>query len=151
MLLLIIRFLNILMAGLIAGALFGIWIGYNPHSFSSGTYVEYQQSVIKALNTLMPVLGLITIVLTVISALMQRENKGVLISLLVAAGLLIISGLVTRFGNQSINAIVMTWDKLNVPGNWGELRDKWWSFHVIRTVSALAAFSLIVWTSMRKD
>ena len=132
------------MAGQIAGTIFGIWIGYNPQNLSAPTYVEHQQSVIKALNTLMPILGLITIVLTVISALMQKDNKSVFISLLVAAVLLIISGLVTRFGNQPINAIVMTWNKADVPSNWTELRDKWWSWHIIRAVTAIAAFCLIV-------
>ena len=151
MTILIIRFFNILMAGLIAGILFGIWIGYNPQSLSAPTYVEHQQSVIKALNTLMPLLGLITIVLTVISAFMQRANKSVFISLLIAAVLLIISGLITRFGNQPINAIVMTWNKVAVPGNWTELRDKWWSLHITRAVTAISAFCLIVWSSMRKD
>jgi len=139
------------MAGLIAGTLFGIWIGYNPQNLSALTYVEQQQSVIKALNTLMPILGLLAIILTVISAFMQKVNQTVFILLLIAAALLIISGLVTRFGNQPINSIVMTWNKIDVPNNWIELRNKWWSWHVIRAMSALLAFCLIVWTSMRKD
>jgi hypothetical protein len=63
------------MAGLVAGTLFGIWIGYNPQNLSAQTYIEQQQSVIKALNTLMPLLGLIAIILTVISAFMQRGNQ----------------------------------------------------------------------------
>ena len=146
-----IRFVNIVMAGLIAGTLFGIWVGYNPQNLSAQTYVEHQQSVIKALNTLMPLLGLLTIILTVISAFMQRDNKTIFISLLIAAVLLIISGLVTRLGNQPINSIVMTWNKVDVPSNWTELREKWWSLHIIRTLTAVAAFCLIVWTSMRKD
>ena len=151
MTILILRFVNIVMAGLIAGTLFGIWIGYNPQNLSAPTYVEHQQSVIKALNTLMPLLGLVTIILTVVSAFLQRDNKTVFISLLIAAVLLIISGLVTRFGNQPINSIVMTWNKANVPANWTDLRDKWWSLHIIRALTAVVAFCLIVWTTMRKD
>ena len=147
----IIRFLNILMAGLMAGSLFVIWIGYNPQTWSGQTYTESQQSVIKALNTLMPILGLITIVLTIISAFLQKNNQPVFIFLLISAGLLIISGLVTRFGNQPINSIVMTWNKLNLPDNWTELRDKWWSFHIVRAVTSFLAFCLIVWTCIRKD
>lgn len=146
-----IRFLNILMAGLIAGTLFGIWIGFNPQSLSEQAYLESQQNAIKSLNTLMPLLGLITIVLTIISAFLQKNNQTIFISLLIAAALLIISGLVTRFGNQPINSTVMTWNKLNLPDNWTELRDRWWSFHIIRAGTAVLAFCLIVWTSMRKD
>ena len=148
---LILRFLNILMAGLIAGTLFGIWIGYNPQNLSASTYIEHQQSVIKALNTLMPLLGLITIILTLVSAFMQRDSKTVFISLLIAAVLLIVSGLVTRFGNQPINSIIMTWNKADIPDNLIDLRDKWWSLHIIRALTAIVAFCLIVWTSIRKD
>ncbi|PSL46305.1 uncharacterized protein DUF1772 [Chitinophaga niastensis] len=147
---LIIRFLNIIMAGMIAGTLFGIWIGYNPRTLSVTTYVEQQQSVIRAMNTLMPILGLITTILTLISAFLQKDNKTIFITLLIAAFFLIIGGLVTRFGNQPINSIVMTWNKGDVPGNWAALRDKWWMLHTIRTVTVFVAFCLIVWTGMRK-
>ena len=139
------------MAGLIAGTIFGIWIGYNPKNLSAPAYVELQQMAIRSLNTLMPLLGLITIILTITSALLQKENQTVLITLLIAAVLLIAAGLVTRFGNQPINKIVMTWDKTSVPGNWTGLRDKWWSFHIVRSVATILAFCLIIWANMRKD
>lgn len=146
----IIRFLNIVIAGLVAGVMFGIWIGYNPMSLSAVTYVEQQQSVIHALNTLMPLLGLIAIILTLISAFLQKKNKPIMITLLVAAVLLIISGIVTRFGNQPINSIVATWNKANIPGSWTQLRDRWWEFHIIRVITGLLAFCLIVWSAVGK-
>ena len=146
MITLIIKFLDVILAGLIAGTLFGVWIGYNPKNLSAATYVEQQQSVIKALNTLMPVLGLINIILTVIAAVLQNQNQNVFISLLISAGFLIISGLITKFGNQPINAIVITWNKANAPNNWTELRDKWWLLHKARTFTTFVAFCLIVWT-----
>jgi uncharacterized membrane protein len=138
------------MAGLVAGIIFGVWIGFNPQHLSASTYVEQQQNAIKALNTLMPLFGLVTIIFTVTSAILQRNDKSTFVLLLVAAALLIVSGLVTRFGNQPINSIVMTWSKDNVPDNWTELRDKWWSMHIVRTLAALFAFCLIVWASIRK-
>ena len=151
MTMLIIRFFNILTTGLVTGTMFGIWIGYNPRNLSVQTYVEQQQSVIKAINTFMPLFGLITIILTLISAMLQKDNHTVLVILLLAVVLLIICGLVTRFGNQPINSIVMTWNKANVPVNWADLRNKWWSFHIMRTITAFLAFCLIVWACMRKD
>lgn len=138
------------MVGLIAGVLFGIWIGFNPQNLSAHTYVEQQQNTIKALNTLMPLLGLIAILLTLISAFIQRDNKPVLISFLVASVFLIVSGLVTRFGNQPINSIVMTWNTMDVPSDWTELRDKWWSLHKIRAVAAVLSFCIIVWTNIKQ-
>lgn len=148
---LIIRFIDIVMAGLIAGILFGIWLGYNPKTFTVSTYLEQQQGAIKSLNTIMPLLGLITIILTLISAFLQKDNKTIFISLIIATIFLVISGLVTKFGNQPINKIVMTWNKTEVPSNWTELRDKWWSFHILRTLTAVVAFCFIVATALRKS
>lgn len=145
-----IRMVNVILAGLVAGIIFGVWIGFNPQHLSAPTYVEQQQNAIKALNTLMPLLGLMTIIITVTSAFLQRHDKSIFIVLLMAAAFLIVSGLVTRFGNQPINSIVMTWSKDNVPDNWTELRDKWWALHIARTVVTLIAFCLIVWASIRK-
>lgn len=147
----LIRFLDILLAGLIAGTVCGIWLGYNPAHLSAQAYVEQQQNVIRSLNTLMPLLGMITIVLTILSAFLQKKRGPIFVMLLAASALLITSGLVTRFGNQPINAIVMTWDKADIPGNWTELRDQWWSLHTIRAATSLLAFGLIGWAHMRKD
>ena len=151
MVIIVVRFVNVVMAGLIAGILLGVWLGFNPMTYSFLTYLEHQQGAIKALNVLMPAAGLVTIILTLVSAFLQKNNKVVFATLIAAAILLVASGLVTRFGNQPINKIVMTWHSTDAPSNWTELRDKWWTLHQIRAVSALIAFFLIVWTNMRKN
>ena len=145
------RFLNIIMAGLLAGILLGISLGYNPKNLSVSTYIEQQQNVIKALNTLMPLLGLITIILTLSSAFLQKDNKIIFITLIIATIALVITAFVTRFVNQPINSNVMIWNKATLPTNWKELRDKWWSFHLIRTIMTLTAFILISLTAVRKN
>ena len=140
----LIQFSDILLTGLIAGIIFGIWIGYNPRDLSAVTYVEQQQNTIQALNVLMPILGLISIILTIAYAVLsnkERLNRNLLI---LATLLLIASGLITRFGNQPINAIVITWNLENIPDTWTTLRDKWWTFHIIRTFSTMIGFILIV-------
>lgn len=147
----IIRFLNIIMVALVAGTIFGIWLGYNPINLSAPTYIEQQQNNIRALNTIMPLLGLITIILTLISAFLRKKEKGAFILLLIATIFLIISGLTTKFGNQPINSVVMTWDMNTPPDNWTALRDQWWTYHIIRTSTAIVALCLILWTSMKKD
>ena len=143
-----VRLANIIFAALIAGGMFVIWAGYDPATLSPSTYVEQQQNAIRALNVVMPVLGAIAIALTLISALLQRKDRTVFVLLVVAAAFLIISGVVTRFGNQPINALVMTWDIARPPANWTELRDQWWGFHRLRTFCGLIALALITWASI---
>ena len=145
---LIVRFLTIIISGLMAGIVLGVWLGYNPKNLSATAYLEQQQNAIKALNTLMPIIGLITNVLTLTAAFLQKGDEPVFITLVVAFIFLVVSGLVTRFGNQPINKIVMTWNKVTIPENWTTLRDKWWSLHKIRTVAAIIAFSLIVYSGL---
>jgi uncharacterized membrane protein len=139
------------MVALVTGTIFGIWIGYNPKDLSAPTFIEQQQNAILALNTLMPILGLITILLTLTSAFLQRKDKIAFSILVVASVFLIVSGLITKFGNQPINSIVMTCDMNTPPNNWTELRNQWWIFHEFRTLSAFIGLCLIVWTSLKKD
>ena len=110
----IIRFFNVIMAALVSGTIFGIWIGYNMCSF-------------------------------------VFTNSNSLKILLIAAFFLTLSGLITKVGNQPINSIVMTWDMHNPPTNWIELRDQWWAYHKIRTLTAFIGLCLIVWTSIKQD
>lgn len=145
----LVRFLDILLTGLVAGVIFGIWIGYNPEGLSALAYVEQQQNAIRALNVLMPVLGFISIILTLANAFLTRGNPLHRYLLLLATAFLVGSGLITRFGNQPINAIVITWSLDNIPDTWVALRDKWWTYHVLRTLSASMGYAVIIWVSLK--
>lgn len=147
----IIRFLNVIIAALLAGVSFGIWIGFNPLSLSPSTYIEQQQNMIQALNVLMITLVFSATVITIISAFLQKNNKPVFITLLIASLFFIICIIISRFGNQPINNIIMKWQPDSLPGNLSELRDKWWSFHIMRTIAELIALCLVTWTSIRKN
>lgn len=138
-----LRFANVLLTGLVAGTVFGIWLGYNPSDLSPAGYVEQQQSAIRALNVTMPVLGAICIVLTIAHALLVRSNRKAFYVLSLGAVFLIVAGLVTRFGNQPINAVVMTWSASAPPSGWVEARDQWWTWHVVRTVAAVGGFTCV--------
>src|ERR1035437_3931658 len=138
----IIRFLNIILVGLLAGTSFGIWIGLNPMTYSVSTYIEQQQHLVNSLNTL---------IISLVSAYFQRQNKSVFIALLIAAAFLASCIFISRFGNLPIQKEILTWNVGYVPSNWTILRDKWWSFHILRTIAELSAFVLIAWTSVQKQ
>jgi archaellum biogenesis protein FlaJ (TadC family) len=147
----IIRFLNILIAALLAGVSFGIWIGFNPVHLSPSTYLEQQQNMLQALQVLMISLVFIATLITIVSAVLQKNNRFVFSTLLVAAGFFVACILITRFGNKPIDDLVMTWSLDSLPTNWAEVRDSWWSFHRMRTVTELIALILITWSSVKKD
>ena len=144
----VVRFTNIFMAALVAGTIFGIWLGFNPAALSASTYVEQQQSAIRALNVTMPILGAVCIVLTLVHASLVRANRSSFYLLLLGAALLVAAGLITRFGNQPINAQVITWSALAPPSTWARARDQWWYWHVLRTIAGIAALACIIAASI---
>ncbi|MBX2947334.1 MAG: DUF1772 domain-containing protein [Cyclobacteriaceae bacterium] len=150
MLTLLTRFTNIIIAALLAGTSFGIWIGFNPMNYSASTYVEQQKNLVLSLNTLMVTLVIVATVVTVLSAYLQRKNKTIFFTLIIAAVSFASCIIISRFGNLPIQKEMLAWDADSLPTNWTDLRDKWWSFHIIRTIAELVALVLVSWSTVQK-
>jgi hypothetical protein len=69
-----IRFVLVVVLALLVGTMFGIWLGYNPADLSATAYVEQQQNAIRALNTLLPAMGAVSIVLAASLAVMSKGD-----------------------------------------------------------------------------
>ncbi len=146
----ITTFANLLLAALVVGTMFGIWLGYNPADLSPRAYVEQQQHAIRTLNVTLPVLGAVTVLLTLASAFLARRSRGRFALLLGAAACFVAAGLVTRLLNQPINAMVITWAADAPPMNWVELRDEWWRWHMVRTGFGIVGLSLLILANLIK-
>jgi hypothetical protein len=146
-----IRFLNFILVALLAGTSFGIWMGFSPVNYSASTYLEQQQHLVRSLNTLMVSLVIIATLVTIVSAFLQRKDKMVFIALLFSALFLASCIFISRFGNVPIQTEMLNWTVDTMPDNWTMLRDKWWSFHVLRTIAELIALVLIAWTTFQKQ
>jgi uncharacterized membrane protein len=139
-----IYFADVLLAALVVGAMFGMWLILNPAGLEAGVYITLQQQGIRKLNTAMPMLGAATILLTILAAVLGRDDStrlGLLVGTVVC---FMASGLITRFLNQPINAIVITWRPDAPPANWSGLRDEWWRWHLVRLLAGLGGLSLLI-------
>jgi hypothetical protein len=139
-----IEFASLLSAALLAGSLFGVWLMLNPAGLDARAYVQLQQRAIRTLNTAMPRLGAAAILMTVLAAIAVRADRlrlGLLIGTVVC---FVTAGLVTRFLNQPINAVVMTWSSDAVPAGWEGLRDAWWRWHLVRLAAGVVGLSLLL-------
>ncbi len=146
----VFRFLNIILAALLAGTSFGISIGFNPVNFSPSTYMELQQNTVRTLYTLLVSLVVGTTIVTIVSAILQRKNKPVFITLMIAAAFFITCILISRFGNKPVQDEMLSWNANSLPVDWVMLRDRWWYLHTMRTVTELIALVLIVWVSIKE-
>ena len=147
----IVRFLNIIIAALLAGVSFAILIGFNPLELSPSSYLEHQQNMLQALRVLMISLVFVAAIITISSAFLQKNNKPVFIGLLVAAVFFIACILITKFAIKPIDDKVMSWKVNSIPDDWSALRVRWWSLHKLRTVVELIALFIVTWTSIKRD
>jgi len=145
-----IDFTNVLLAALLVGAMFGVWLFLNPAGSDAVLYIALQQQGIKGLDTTMPALGAGTILATILAAVLGRGDGTRFRLLIAAAACLVVAGLITRFLNQPINAIVMTWHRDAPPANWTRLRDEWWRWHLIRLAAGLGGLSLLIAATLRR-
>jgi hypothetical protein len=139
-----LQFIDIMIIALLAGSVFGIWRGYDPSGYSPAAFLEIHQGAVRVLNTLLPAMGAAAIVLTGILA-WNATGKALPFRLyVVAMAAMVTAALVTRFGNQPINATVMTWTADSIPSGWEELRDTWWQWHLVRVAAIITALAVLL-------
>jgi len=124
---------------LIAGATFGIWRGLGGSSFSPATFIDVHRELVRGLNVLLPSMGLAFAILTAVLCYLARNRRPALYFYAAALVLGLLAGLTTRFWNQPINAQVIQWTVQTIPADWVEIRNSWWTAHVIRTFLSIAA------------
>jgi len=145
----VIRFVLLLILGLLVGTMFGIWSGFNPLSLSAGAYVEQQQNAIRSLNTLLPLMGAACIALAVWLAVLARNEPRTRWLLIATVACLVVAAVVTRFFNQPINAVVIAWNAQSPPPEWVQLRIEWWRWHIVRTAAGIAGFAFALAAALR--
>jgi uncharacterized membrane protein len=146
-----IDFVDILLAALLVGAMFGVWLLLNSARRIPGLYITLHQQGIRTLNTALPAFGVGSIILSLISALLAR-GESVGCALLIATALCFAAaGFITRFHNQRINATVITWTSDAPPANWKEITGAWLKWHVVRLLVGIAGLSLLTVAILRQS
>ena len=136
--------LALLLVGLPAGSMFGIWRGYDTTTYAPATFVEVHQGAVRGLNFLLPAMAAAALALVVLLAVLGRNRPGVLGLYLAAALTIIAGGIITRFFNQPINDQIMVWTPASIPADWTTLRDSWWTWHLLRLAATLGAELLLI-------
>ncbi|MDO8837792.1 MAG: DUF1772 domain-containing protein [Parvibaculum sp.] len=138
-----LQVLGLLLISLIVGSMFGIWGGYNPATFSPATFVEVHQGAVRGLNVLLPSMGLACILVAVTLAWLGRGMPQSRWLYIAAAVGMVAAALITRFGNQPINAVIMTWGAVP-PDGWQMFRDTWWKWHQARLAAGFSGELLLI-------
>lgn len=142
-------FASLALAALLVGAMFAVCLLFNPRAQDASTYVAHQQWGVRTLHPPLPLLGIATTIAVLLAAFLYRSDKPHVILLLIAAGLFVAAGLITRLLNMPINAVMMTWSPQAPPAEWGRLRDAWWRWHLLRFSAGAAGLGLLIYAALR--
>jgi hypothetical protein len=140
MLIMLVKLAVLMSSGLLAGAALLVWIGDRPHGMSDRFYLAFQHARIRALSLPLPLLGAGTLLLTALATIATRSDP--LTPFLTGAAFLCsVAGMaITRGINMPINKRMLAWQAETMPAGWQRLRDRWWTWHIARTLLALLAF-----------
>ncbi len=139
-----VLFAALFFVALVTGTAFAIWFDYNPSGMSPAFYTEKMQHAISVFTIPLPIVVMLGLFFTIVSTFLARRDRPDFYLLIVASVCIIAAALITAFGNIPINNQIMTWSINSPPSNWGELAQKWWWFHTVRTISAIVGLSFLI-------
>lgn len=140
------RVVAVLSSGLMAGLLFGDWLGpsFARAAMSTNSFVQFQQIVhINYLRTL-PALSTLALAAPILWLVILRSRRdSVEFKILVAATVSIAIGYTITFVfNVPVNDQLETWNAAAPPANAREIWSQWEKAHIVRTVFWTVGFFL---------
>ena len=141
-----VQVIAILCSGLMAGLLFGDWLGtsFARARMSDASFIELQQIVhINYLRTL-PALSSAAVLAPIVWLFFWRARRGraEFATLLAAIIALVIGQAITFLINVPINDQLEGWSAANPPSNARQIWSRWETAHIVRTIFWVGGFLL---------
>jgi uncharacterized membrane protein len=135
-----VRLVALVATGLLAGAVFAVWLMEGLLGSGPELYIAYKQATATPLSRALPPLGGLAVLATAACLVLDRDNRvltgGAVVSLVGAS-------LVTFVVHFPINATIADWTTMAPPPGWESVRDRWSAAHGVRTVLSVGAFVLV--------
>lgn len=133
-LILIVRFSLIFLSGIVAGAVYGIWLMEFLFTGDASFYTELKQFQIQTLTAPLPGLAIAAILVGLVKLYLSRRKRLVFRFTLAGLVLFVIGGMLTARGHFPLNDQIMTWSAEAPPAEWAQIQDQWRQTHLFRTI-----------------
>lgn len=145
MLHLVLEFIGLFLAGILAGVEFVVRYGVRGPltALDDRAHIQFRQALIRTLRILVPAIFLSTFAFAMAVAIVDGAASGVALRW-IAVGALIAWILLTVFGTVPINQAALGWNADAPPSNWTALVDRWERLNTVRTWAAVAAFACLL-------
>ena len=147
-----LRFVNLVLAGLLAGNEFGTKVALHPalEELSTPERIRAEQAVTRRYGAIMPFWMSSTVASCVATMALSRGSRSFLPTL---AGAACFAGMLlsTLLGNVPINKRTLEIDPDEEGDEFTELRKRWDRLHTLRVVLTVAGLGLLVAGVLRED
>lgn len=141
------QFVNILLSSLVVSVFWGPWLGLSRSiaTFTPETFLAIGKTFIGNLAPIMPILMLAAILSTIpVLVILYRQSSNALLPTLLGFALFITALSITLLGNVPIDNQIKQWTVESLPENWQQIRDRWETFHVMRTFASIVGLALLL-------
>jgi uncharacterized membrane protein len=143
----IIEFVSLFFAGLLAGAEFVVRYGVRGPlaALDDRAHIQLRHGLIRTLRVLVPSIAVPAFVSAIAAAILDGTEAGFVLRWSGVVALLIWF-LVTLFGTVPINASAFEWQPDAPPPNWKALVERWERLNTVRTGAAVLAYAFLLAT-----
>jgi uncharacterized membrane protein len=141
------QFVSILLSALVTGVFWGTWLSLSRSMalLTPETFLTIGHIMIDNLGTIMAILMPAAIVATLpVLFMLYRRGSRAFLPTLLGLILFVVALLITLIVEVPIDNQIEIWTLTTLPANWQQLRDRWETFHVIRSWVAVVSLALLI-------
>lgn len=150
----IVRFVNLLLAGLLAGNEFGTWAAVHRALWELPTpeHIRAEQALTRRFGSIMP-FWMSSVLVSCLPVLALTRVRGSSFRFALAGTLCFVAMLISTVrGNVPINTRTLELSpEQTPPEEWRELREHWERLHTLRAVLNVAGLSLLCISALREE
>ncbi len=138
------EFVAIFLQVLVVGAFWGSWIGLSRSidRLTPGTFLEVGRVMIADYGPIMSVLMPAAVLATLLSAVLVYKRQATAGYLMLAGFACVVGATaITVLVNVPIDEVMAGWTVSTLPADWTQVRDRWETYHTIRTFLCLGGFA----------
>jgi|SRR6266404_9072652 len=142
----LVKFMAILSTGLLAGAFAYAFFTVVPtfYDVPLEVHLTFRNALMRHNSAYVQSIMALSFVTSIWLAWSLRASNSARTLALSASVLVLITFLVTRFGNVPINQMMRTWSVATLPQDYQQLLARWLVFHNVRMVTAVSSFLCVV-------
>ena len=143
-------FVAMLCAGIGAGSGYTTFFAFNPAGESAASWLAHLQRGVPRIGIALFVVQPLAFLSMLALAVLMRGDRPSFWFVCAACAAMLAGALVTRVVHIPINQRLQTWSASELPGTLEALRQRWWTWHVVRVAALLTSFAALILAALTR-